>query len=466
MRLAGGLLLSSPEQMLTASADRFIVRGLPGEPEPIGVRLRRLRVERGLSQRELAGPGVSYAYISRIEAGTRRPSVKALRTLARKLGVSPEYLETGSELRDVDERELQLADAELRLRIGGEAEPAREAFARILEEASDAGDTRSALRASIGLGVAASQTGDYVTAAHVLQEAVDTGELTPLDRPDVFASLAQAYAVAGAHERSITLLESCLAHIDEHDPENVGAYVRFAGYLSAELSDLGELSRAETVLTEALNRATDGTDPYTRVRLYWSVARLAEYEGRASRALEYVRKAIALLEATEDTMHLARAHLLCAWIMGSEDRAAEARPHLEQAETLLGANADPTDRAMLRVEQARIAAKLGEGEEAISRGREALDLLGVDNEAEQGSAWWSIGEGLALQGDVPAAIDAFRRGVQILDGSQRWREAAQACRRWAKVLRDAGRDAEALDALERATDYAVRTQPTSHTPIG
>ena len=61
--------------------------------EPIGVRLRRLRLERGLSQRELASPGVSYAYISRIEAGTRRPSVKALRMLARKLGVSPEYLE-------------------------------------------------------------------------------------------------------------------------------------------------------------------------------------------------------------------------------------------------------------------------------------------------------------------------------------------------------------------------------------
>ena len=46
----------------------------------------------------------------------------------------------------------------------------------------------------------------------------------------------------------------------------------------------------------------------------------------------------------------------------------------------------------------------------------------------------------------------------------RWREAAQCCRRWAKVLRDAGRDAEALDALERATDYAVRSQPTTLAP--
>lgn len=91
-----------------------MIRGLStGDAEPVGVRLRRLREARALSQRELAGPGVPYAYISRIEAGTRRPSVKALRTLAPKLGVSPEYLETGSELRDVDARELRLAGTEL-----------------------------------------------------------------------------------------------------------------------------------------------------------------------------------------------------------------------------------------------------------------------------------------------------------------------------------------------------------------
>src|SRR5436305_12838804 len=90
-----------------------------GEPgvETVGQRLRRLRRERGLSQRELASPGVSYAYISRIEAGARRPSVKALRMLAKKLGVTPGYLETGSDLADSEARELRLADVELRLRL-------------------------------------------------------------------------------------------------------------------------------------------------------------------------------------------------------------------------------------------------------------------------------------------------------------------------------------------------------------
>ena len=63
--------------------------------EPIGKRVKRLRLEQGLSQRDVASPGVSYAYISRIEAGARSPSVKALRKLAPKLGVSVEYLENG-----------------------------------------------------------------------------------------------------------------------------------------------------------------------------------------------------------------------------------------------------------------------------------------------------------------------------------------------------------------------------------
>ena len=79
-----------------------------GPVETIGQRLRRLRHERGLSQRELAGPGVSYAYISRIEAGARRPSVKALRMLASKLRVSADYLETGSEIRDTIQPMLSL----------------------------------------------------------------------------------------------------------------------------------------------------------------------------------------------------------------------------------------------------------------------------------------------------------------------------------------------------------------------
>jgi transcriptional regulator with XRE-family HTH domain len=52
------------------------------ETETIGQRIARLRSERGLSQKEIAGPGVGHAYISRIEDGQRTPSLAALRVLA------------------------------------------------------------------------------------------------------------------------------------------------------------------------------------------------------------------------------------------------------------------------------------------------------------------------------------------------------------------------------------------------
>ena len=64
------------------------------DKKAIGDRLREARLQAGLSQRELSEPGVSYAYISRIESGMRTPSVKVLRQLAPKLGVSVTWLET------------------------------------------------------------------------------------------------------------------------------------------------------------------------------------------------------------------------------------------------------------------------------------------------------------------------------------------------------------------------------------
>lgn len=66
-----------------------------GREETISQRVKRLRTEQGLSQRDVSSKGCSYAYISRIEAGARKPSVKALRQIAGKLGVTAFYLEHG-----------------------------------------------------------------------------------------------------------------------------------------------------------------------------------------------------------------------------------------------------------------------------------------------------------------------------------------------------------------------------------
>ena len=87
----------------------------------VGERIHTRRLELGLSQRELASEGVSYAYVSRIEAGTRNPSVKALRKLAPRLGVSVEWLETGVEptrFAGLEPAELRLLEQALRQLAG------------------------------------------------------------------------------------------------------------------------------------------------------------------------------------------------------------------------------------------------------------------------------------------------------------------------------------------------------------
>jgi tetratricopeptide (TPR) repeat protein len=429
--------------------------------ETVGQRLRRLRVERGLSQRELSGPGVSYAYISRIEAGARRPSVKALRMLAPKLGVSVEYLETGSDLRDVDEREFRLVDAELQLRLEDDPAAAERTLLGILDEAITAGDLASATRARLALGLSASRRGEYGEAIARFEEALQSGLVTAELRPDVFSALGRAYAARGSMRRAADLFSQCLDEVRETRDGNAAAYVRFATDLSYALTDLGFYDRAQAVLDEAMEHADALEDPYTRVRVYWSIGRLETHRGKAAAGLESLRRALALLEATEDVVHLAKTHLQCAWSLIGAGRAEEARPHLEKAERLFGPQADRLDRAYLRTEQAKCAAQLGNADDAVAYARDALDVLGESDPHEQGSALYALALGLSLKGDYAAAEDAFKRSVDLLEEHATARECAEALRAWARMLRENGREGEALDVLERAAALQFETAPAA-----
>lgn len=101
-------------------------------------RLRRERTGKGLSQRDLSMPGVSYAYISRLEAGARKPSQKVLRGLSRKLGVSVSYLATGQR----SEIELGHNEAMLLARFNGLSNQEFRALMAVLD-AMRADDTPS-----------------------------------------------------------------------------------------------------------------------------------------------------------------------------------------------------------------------------------------------------------------------------------------------------------------------------------
>src|SRR3954454_15882016 len=426
-----------------------------GQAESIGQRLRRLRHERGLSQRELSSPGVSYAYISRIEAGARRPSVKALRMLAKKLGVTADYLETGSEIRDTDERELRIADAELELRLTDDPAKAEKKLEQLRDEAAAAGDVVAASRANIALGLAAAAAGHNAESIERLETGLELSPVSPSARPDVFATLGRAYAATSRSDKAVEVFERSLEEVEQDAPDDLAAQIRFTTYLSFALTDLGDLERAQSVLDAALEKANAMTDAYSRVRLYWGLARLNDLQGRPAAALDYIRRAIALLAVTDDTLHLARAHLLCGDILMAQGRAEEAGRNFDLAEQLFGANPEPVDLAGLYTDQARRAVQLGDGEEALRRSRAALDAVGDEYPHERGNALWALAESLALTGDTDGAHDAFRQATTLLEEEGHRRDYVEAYRAWGKFLRRSGREEEALEVLERAADLAA-----------
>jgi transcriptional regulator with XRE-family HTH domain len=435
-----------------------------GSSESIGVRLRRLRREQGLSQRQIAGPGVSYAYISRIEKGERTPSFKALRLLARKLGVSPEYLETGREVGSSQERELRLADAELALRLGEDPSAVEPLLRHLHEEATADGDRAAALRAQIALGLAAGQAGQLEEAvAQIGQALTAPGRPSPAARPDAYVALGRYLSALGRAGQAVELFEQCLAELDADRPGDSTAQVRFTTYLSYALTDSGEYRRATAVLTDIIDEALALSDRYATVRLYWSLARLLGLQGHSAEALHYARNAIALLELTEDELHLARAHVLCALIEINRDELDEARQHLVQAELRFGPRPEPTDLAALRAEQARLALSLGDCEQATEYADEAIAIAGET--AEVASAWWALAGARHRQSDYAAADSTYETATRLLSEQGRWLEAATACRAHAENARAAGRKQQTEHLLQEAERYASKAdliQPAHH----
>ena len=170
------------------------------DPAAAGRRLKEARLAAGLSQRRLAFPGCSAAYISRLEAGQRVASLQLLRKIAAKLGADEEFLATGVAREHPRPAELVEADVALRL---DDLDTARDLYERALKTSADA---RARAEALAGLGRLALLQGDPGQAVDSIEEALGLAPAIATTSPGLVLTLGRAYAENGELESAMNKL--------------------------------------------------------------------------------------------------------------------------------------------------------------------------------------------------------------------------------------------------------------------
>ena len=231
------------------------------DPETIGRRVQRLRREQGLTQRQLAEPAYTPAYISTLEAGRVRPSDEALRHLAERLGVAFDELATGRPAHLATGLRLRLTDAQRTLATG-EAEVAAEQYTALLAEAEEHALTAEQSAALLGLGECALELGDLATGRQYFEQAEKCLGDAPLPaRVPALRGRAVSHYLAGELRYACYLLESTIDELNRgglHDPDAL--LLLYASAIGPYM-DMGVHARAAQAAEFALALAPQVKDP-------------------------------------------------------------------------------------------------------------------------------------------------------------------------------------------------------------
>jgi tetratricopeptide (TPR) repeat protein len=410
------------------------------DPAAVGMRLLAARKAAGLSQRQLAFPGCTSAYISRIESGARTPSYQILREFGKRLGVSADYLATGEEGSLAQPEPLFEADVALRL---GNAELAAELFEGI--RASADSDV-SVARAEVGLGRLALARGDMSEAVERLERALDSDRLPPSDASTAGNALGRAYVSQGRFEEAFGVFSRFLKSARERGDEF--EIVRFSVLLANAYLDSGNLARAQEALGDVLEPARRSLDPMVQSSLYWSQSRLYASQGNSDLAAHYAQLTIATLKASEHTLAAAGALLLLAHIENDRGNPEEALELVREGQPVVAAAGDKVSEGMFVIERARALSGLGEAEEAAGLVLGVVPTFTEMWPTAAARAYSAAAGFFRAQGDSPKALELYELAAECFTAPDR--HLAEVLTAMAEISEERGDTAEALRLLKAA----------------
>jgi tetratricopeptide (TPR) repeat protein len=423
------------------------------DPRAVGIRLKRARDEAGLSQRQLSFSGCSPAYISRIEAGDRIPSLQLLRELGKRLGVSEDYLATGVEARG----QTTSLEAELALRFD-DLELAEGLYEELLAEAT-APDART--EALTGLGRVALRRGEPDEAVRLLEDALSTSSKDECELPELGESLGRAYAERGDLSRALAIFERCVAHFEQTGDTVLG--IRFACVLGATLLETGNAARAEALVTDALEMGEPLADPSARALLYFSQCRARSAEGDVAGASRYGRLALAMLESADDARFTVQSRQILARAALASSRPEIALTHYEAARPLLESSGSRLEQARFGAGEALALAGLHRKVEAAALAARIPALLEGVPPADAGSVYSLLAEVHADLGDVALAKELYEQAAELLEQSDPSPALIDVYSQIAELYEAQGRREDAYEYMKKAVGMQQQVAATART---
>ncbi|GGW18077.1 transcriptional regulator [Streptomyces libani subsp. rufus] len=432
------------------------------DPEVIGRRVQRLRSQRGLTQRQLAQPAYTPAYISTVEAGRVRASDEALRHIAGRLGVTFEELAAGRPAHLATALRLRLTEAQ-RVLADGRAEEAAAQYGVLRAEAEAHALGGEQAAALLGLGECALETGDLAEARGYFEQA--EGLLAAKSLPVRVPALrgrAVAHYLAGELRYAVYLLESTLDELNRgglHDPD---ALLLLYASVIGPYMDMGAHARAAQAAEFALALAPQAGDPALIARMHRSVARTLLAEGRIAEADASLAKAAELYRQLSLRTELANCHWMRGYVHAQNDELERAEAELRLAYAMLSESRAALYRSQAAVELADVLHRRGSSAEAAGLLQGVLGDFSSERGAVHAAAAHRLLGIIAEDArDTEAAEEHYVRALSLLERAGAAGDLADLCRLLGDLLRRTGRTEAALDAYR--TGLGHRTAPGTTT---
>lgn len=418
---------------------------MPKDPNPVGSRLKRLRLEKGLTQAQVGGGEFTEAYVSMIESGRRKPSPAALEYLASRVGVDATELLTGRP-RDTEVRlELQIHDAR-RQADETDVAAAEATLKKVLKEARQHGLTRLVARALEVQGLIAERRQGAEEALRLYRLAEEAWNSEPLHlKAETMAGIARCTRQLETPLLAVHGLDTYRKDLEAAGQADPSALMRICTALIYPYFAAGLPEKAVEVARLALTLESRVDNPEDLACMHMAVARSLVYDGAYDDALQSIRKAEDVYLAGGWKNRLAKARINEAIVLAKKESYDSALEKLESALAILDESPDRLDQVLALNEMAYVMRHLGDIDAALGYLDKARPLLNDSEVIEQ--AFNARESGLCLAGrDPDVAEKHLKRAIDLYRISRDATELATTFKALGELYMSQGRAEDAFRA--------------------